>query len=472
MSTERLAQSETYYPGYQEAHSGVTAIAFGIRRVSDGQWYDFNDSSFKASGWTTKHQALTEDDDGLWTYDTGWPIPDVNAVYHLQWKITDATGTYWELGSKIIVNSAGVAATPTDIATALTDIHLDHLLATDYDPASKPGVATALLNELIENDGGVSRYTANALEQAPSGGTNPNVLIDTTIASVTSQTVFVLTAGSDDDDAYKDQAIVVFDASNSDYPSVRKCSGYVGATKTVTIDSAPDFTIVGGDGVKVFVTAPGTTAPTVGEIRTEMEGAGTKLTLALEDTDELQTNQGNWATATTVALNAQGKLDVNAECDTALSDYGANTVVPDAAGVAPTVSEIRAEMDSNSTKLSAIETDTQDIQSRIPAALSGGNIKADVLAISGSTDAADHLEASAETIVVGAAATGTLSTTQMTTNLTEATNDHYNGRIIIWTSGVLKDQATDVTDYDGATKKLTYTATTEAPSDGDTFVLV
>jgi len=91
---------------------------------------------------------------------------------------------------------------------------------------------------------------------------------------------------------------VISDASNSDYPSVRKCSGYVGATKTVTLDSAPDFTIVGGDGVKAFVTAPGTTAPTVGEIRTEMEGAGTKLTLALEDTDELQTNQGNWVTAT------------------------------------------------------------------------------------------------------------------------------------------------------------------------------
>lgn len=54
--------------------------------------------------------------------------------------------------------------------TALADIHLDHLLAADYDPASKPGVATALLNELIESDNGVSRFTANALEQAPTGG--------------------------------------------------------------------------------------------------------------------------------------------------------------------------------------------------------------------------------------------------------------------------------------------------------------
>jgi len=71
----------------------------------------------------------------------------------------------------------------------------------------------------------------------------------------------------------------------------------------------------------------------------------------LEDTDDLQTNQGNWATATSVALSAQGKLDVNTECDTALSDYGANTTVPDAAGVLPTAIEIRQEMDANSTKM-------------------------------------------------------------------------------------------------------------------------
>jgi len=58
-----------------------------------------------------------------------------------------------------------------EVDTALSDIHLDHLLAATYDPATKPGVADALLNELIENDAGVSRYTANALEQAPTDGT-------------------------------------------------------------------------------------------------------------------------------------------------------------------------------------------------------------------------------------------------------------------------------------------------------------
>ena len=85
-----------------------------------------------------------------------------------------------------------------------------------------------------------------------------------------------------------------------------------------------------------------------------------------------------------------------------------------------------------------------------------------------------HIGGNAAAVVMpaAAAAAGTLSTTQMTTTLTEATDDHYNGRVIIWTSGVLSAQATNITDYDGATKMLTYTAVTEAPAADDEFVIV
>jgi hypothetical protein len=115
----------------------------------------------------------------------------------------------------------------------------------------------------------------------------------------------------------------------------------------------------------------------------------------------------------------------------------------------------------------------------IPAAIDAVDnyIDTEIAAIKAVTDAltaaaAAKLALSAGTIVSAAAAAGTLSTTEMTTNLTEATDDHYNGRIIIWTSGVLQNQATDITDYDGATKKLVYTAVTEAPTAADTFIIV
>ena len=74
-------------------------------------------------------------------------------------------------------------------------------------------------------------------------------------------------------------------------------------------------------------------------------------------------------------------------------------------------------------------------------------------------------------LVTGSAVAGTLSTTQMTTDLTEATNDHYNGRLLVFTSGALFGQATDITDYAGANFMLTFTALTEAPAVSDDFVI-
>lgn len=108
----------------------------------------------------------------------------------------------------------------------------------------------------------------------------------------------------------------------------------------------------------------------------------------------------------------------------------------------------------------------------LPAALVGGRMSSNVGSISTSTDAADKLEASTETIEIGVAIAGTLTTVAMTTNLTETTNDHYNGRTIIWTSGVLLRQATAIESYNGTSKKLTYTAVTDSPSIGDGFIIV
>lgn len=79
----------------------------------------------------------------------------------------------------------------------------------------------------------------------------------------------------------------------------------------------------------------------------------------------------------------------------------------------------------------------------------------------------------ASTIVLGTVvADGGNSTTQFKTNLTEATNDHFNGRVVLFVTGDLAGQATDVTDYDGVNKILLVTAMTEIPAPTDAFVLV
>lgn len=96
---------------------------------------------------------------------------------------------------------------------------------------------------------------------------------------------------------------------------------------------------------------------------------------------------------------------------------------------------------------------------------------ADTVKISGNSTAADNLEESAKGIVTGTVSTSS-TTTIITTNLTESTNDHYNGRRIVFITGALAGQVSEVTDYSGTSKNLTVTALTEAPANTDTFVLV
>lgn len=93
-----------------------------------------------------------------------------NDVEHMVFHIT-ATGMAAVTKEICIADYLTGAEVEAEATDALEANHLDHLFAADYNPASKPGTATALLNELIESDGGVSRYTANALEQGPSGAT-------------------------------------------------------------------------------------------------------------------------------------------------------------------------------------------------------------------------------------------------------------------------------------------------------------
>ena len=58
--------------------------------------------------------------------------------------------------------------------------------------------------------------------------------------------------------------------------------------------------------------------------------------------------------------------------------------------------------------------------------------------------------------------------------ITEATASHFNGRRIIFTSGVLTGQGTAITGYSlvGGIGQFTVVAMTEAPSNNDQFIIV
>jgi hypothetical protein len=104
-------------------------------------------------------------------------------------------------------------------------------------------------------------------------------------------------------------------------------------------------------------------------------------------------------------------------------------------------------------------------------------VSADVVKINGSASAAIRQQLAADQILPGTVDTAsfTPSTTQFEADdITEPTADHYNGRIIIFTSGALIGQATDITDYEkvGSNGRFTVTAITEAPANDSTFIIL
>lgn len=77
----------------------------------------------------------------------------------------NVTGSIGSLSTEAMANVTEAAN------QTIEGYHLDHLFASPYDPASKPGAAEALLNELVTDSGnGTSLFTELSLSLAPAGG--------------------------------------------------------------------------------------------------------------------------------------------------------------------------------------------------------------------------------------------------------------------------------------------------------------
>jgi len=108
---------------------------------------------------------------------------------------------------------------------------------------------------------------------------------------------------------------------------------------------------------------------------------------------------------------------------------------------------------------------------------SSGIVEGNVKQINDDSNAALRLALSAAQILPGtvdSTAVSPTTTSFESDDITETTTNHYNGRIIIFTSGDLLGQATDITSYtiNGGRGVFTVTALTEAPADNDTFIVV
>lgn len=316
-------------------------------------------------------------------------------------------------------NDLSAAQVNAEVDTALADIHLDHLLAVDYDPATPPGTATALLNELVENDGGVSRFSANALEQGPAGG-----------GGLTQQQV----------------------------RDAMKLAPTAGAPSAGSVDEHLDDILT--DTAEIGAAGAGLTAvPWNIAWDTEVQS---EVTDALNVYDPPTKAELDSAHATTDALIGTVDTVVDAILVDTAEIGVAGAGLTEAGGTGDQLIAIPS-VGSVTGSVGSVTGSVGSVTSRVTAnvdQLNGDAVAAATLAILNGV-----------AVVYRGTVTGVATTTTLVdSGLTQADTDWWKGRIIIFTS-VIPLQATDITGFTPATDTLTFTATTQAPT-GATYVII
>ena len=197
------------------------------------------------------------------------------------------------------------------------------------------------------------------------------ILQRTTIATLSSQTSFTLTAGSADNDAYNNCIIVIQDASTAAQKAVGTISDYTGASKTVTLSADPAvFTMAATDIVTILAATAGGGGATAQQV---WEYATRTLTALDEDSTTIDIDNSVWGGGTRVLTAA-----------TNITSTGA--AIPITAGGLV------------SSDVTAISTDTAAADNAEAmfdgTGYAGGTIKlgVDVVAISDDATAADRFE--------------------------------------------------------------------------------
>ena len=173
---------------------------------------------------------------------------------------------------------------------------------------------------LAEHDD--TQATLSSLSTAVDG----TIAVSTTIATLTDQTHFTLTAGSADDDAYNTCRALIIDQSTPTQRTYVPVLDYVGSSKTITLGDTPKFTIAATD----------------------------KIVLIDAGLDAASTT--NLADAKDAAETAEAELEGAVDIEDALDEHGYTTVraakldnadVPTSTRLAPTVSGRTADITVN-----------------------------------------------------------------------------------------------------------------------------
>ncbi len=209
------------------------------------------------------YDPATNKVEGVKLVDANTDMRGTDGVDTATMRGTDGVDTATMRGTDSAATAAAQTSMQTDVTSVLarlgsfTATGVNTVLGffkalmskTATDPSDLGGTYAAAddSNEAIRDRGDAAWSSASM---------NPDVLEQTTIATLASQTSFTLTAGSVDDDAYNGAKAVVTDASSSVQKAVGEVLDYDGASKTVTLKTDPGiFTMAIGDSIDIVAVA-------------------------------------------------------------------------------------------------------------------------------------------------------------------------------------------------------------------------
>jgi hypothetical protein len=314
------------------------------------------------------------------------------------------------------------------------------------------------------------------------------IRVDTAQGAGTGTNQIQLDAGASAVDGSYDPSLVSIIAGTGIGQS-RNILQYEGSTVTATVDR--DWKVL-PDATSEYAIVSDAGREHVNEGLAQAGAAGSITLNALASAlDDAYLGQRIFIRSGTGADQAKLITDYNGTTKVALVDSNWGTTPDSTSAYVMLPTSPVSLSDATQASIDAIEDDTNELQGdwtdggrldliidaiKVPTDKMvftvANQLDANMLSISGDGTAADALEASMETLIVSTA-TGTPTTTTMAdSSLTETTNDHYNGRVIIWRTGALAGQATSITGYNGTTKTFTFTEVTNAASASDAYVLV
>jgi len=295
-------------------------------------------------------------------------------------SIVDQTATKVWLDISIMVETYGHASAmhTFDLDTALVTLaaatHTGAVIPTVTTLTNKTGFSLAAtgLDAIVATAIGMVEIAKAIWDRALTGATHnvatsagrrlrqidaAFVITAGTAQAGTANTITLAAAESASDEIFTHDRIVIVGGTGIGEHGI--ITAYVGATKVATMNQN---WVVTPDATSEYEVEP---AASVAVVVTDKAGysiSGTKTTLdALNDIAASAIVSAGAITTLAGAIVNVDLVDVTTTNTDMVGTAGANTVVPDAAGVAPTAIEIRQEMDTNSVDLNQIVSDTAAI---------------------------------------------------------------------------------------------------------------